>query len=289
MAVASNGNGKKWHASAPEPFGPFYLHELINKGGMSEIWTATDEDGQHFAVRRIQSGLKGGFFKSSEEKTFENGCKILQAVHDHPYVIDYLDHGRIQKRPYLLMQYVEGANLKQLIGRHDPVLSEFLGNILIDTAEGLDHIHDQGYMHLDIKPENVMVTPNGDIRICDFDLALPRPKKPIKRKTNAGTAAYMAPEQLMKQPLDHRADIFSFGVMMYEILTFRKPYDGDTVEEVLRRQMDPKYEIPPPRSFNDDIPIALQNIVMKCLNHDADTRYVVTTQLVKELHKALYI
>ena len=108
-------------------------------------------------------------------------------------------------------------------------------------------------------------------------------------KTNAGTAAYMAPEQLMKKPLDHRADQFAFGVTMYEILTFRKPYDGNTVEEVLRRQMDPKYEIPPPRSYNKDIPIAVQNIVMKCLNHDPEKRYIVTTQLVKELHKALYI
>jgi serine/threonine protein kinase len=204
-------------------------------------------------------------------------------------VIDYLHHGRIEKRPYLLMNYVEGANIKQLLGRHDPILSEFLGNILIDLAEGLDHIHDEGYMHLDVKPENVMVTGNGDIRICDFDLSLPRPDKPIRLKTNAGTAAYMAPEQLMKKPLDHRADQFAFGVTMYEILTFRKPYDGNTVEEVLRRQMDPKYEIPPPRSYNNDIPIAVQNIVMKCLNHDPEKRYIVTTQLVKELHKALYI
>ena len=163
------------------------------------------------------------------------------------------------------------------------------GNILIDLAEGLDHIHDEGYVHLDVKPENVMVTANGDIRICNFDLSLPRPDKPIRLKTNAGTAAYMAPEQLMKKPLDHRADQFAFGVTMYEILTFRKPYDGNTVEEVLRRQMDPQYEIPPPRSYNNDIPIAVQNIVMKCLNHDPEKRYIVTTQLVKELHKALYI
>jgi serine/threonine protein kinase len=288
MAADTKSNGKKWHASAPELFGPYCLHEMINKGGMSEIWTATNENGEHFALRRLLN-QRGGLFKSAEEKTFENGCKILQKVHDHTYVIDYLHHGRIEKRPYLLMNYVEGANIKQLLGRHDPILSEFLGNILIDLAEGLDHIHDEGYMHLDVKPENVMVTGNGDIRICDFDLSLPRPDKPIRLKTNAGTAAYMAPEQLMKKPLDHRADQFAFGVTMYEILTFRKPYDGNTVEEVLRRQMDPKYEIPPPRSYNKDIPIAVQNIVMKCLNHDPEKRYIVTTQLVKELHKALYI
>lgn len=288
MAVKVNGN--KWHASVPQPFGDYFLHELINKGGLCEIWTATDEDGNHFAVRKMHQVPKGGLFrKSPEEKTFFNGCEILQKVHDHPYIIDYIEHGKINKMPYMLMHYVEGANIKQLIGRQDSILGQYLGNILIDMAEALDHIHDAGFMHLDFKPENVLVTASGDVRVCDFDLARPRPDKPTKLNSNAGTAVYMAPEQMMNQPLDHRADIYSFGVTAYEILTFRQPFDGKTADEVLRKKTRAGSEIKPPREFNDDIPIALQNIVMKCLQFDPDKRYVVTTQLVKELHRALYV
>ncbi len=290
MAIADNGNGKKWQASAPEPFGPYYLHELINKGGLAEIWTATDEEGHHFALRMMHGNHKNGLFKKSKEvKSFMNGCDILQKVHDHPYIIDYIKHGSLKKTPYLLMDYVEGNNLKQLIGRHDSILAEFLGNILIDMAEALDHLHDAGFMHLDFKPENVLVTRNGDIRLCDFDLARKRPDKPVPLDSNAGTAAYMAPEQLMMEPLDHRADIWSFGVTAYEILTFRKPFDGNSQDEVLRKQLDPKHPIIPPRDLNDDIPISLQNIIMKCLQRDPDKRYIVTTQMVKELQKALYV
>ena len=106
--MAVKANGKKWHAIAPEPFGAFHLHELINKGGLCEIWTATDVEGHHFAIRKMHKQLKGGFFsKSQEEKTFLNGCEILQKVHDHPYVIDYIEHGKINKIPYMLMHYVE--------------------------------------------------------------------------------------------------------------------------------------------------------------------------------------
>lgn len=290
MVTNGKGAGNGFTVAAPEPFGPYYLHELINRGGTAEIWTATDEANHHFALRLLQNGGRKRLFGASkEEKEFLRGCEVLQRLHNHPYIIDYIRHGRIDGRPYLLMDYVEGTNLKQLIGRHDSILAEFLGNILIDMAEALDHVHDHGYMHLDFKPENVLVTRNGDIRLCDFDLAQPRPKKPRPLATNAGTAAYMSPEQLRREPLDHRADIFSFGVTAYEILTFRKPFDADKQEDVLRKQMDAAHPIPPPRNFNADIPIALQNIVMRCLERDPDKRYVVTTQLVRELQKALYV
>ena len=288
--MAAKSNGKKWHAHRATVFGAYHLHELINKGGLCEIWTATDEDGNHFAVRKMHCGKKSGLFrKSPEEKTFWNGCDILQKVHHHPYIIDYIEHGLIEKRPYMLMHYVEGANLKQLLRKKDSHLGEYLCNILIDTAEALDHCHDEGYMHLDFKPENVLVTANGHVRLCDFDLAQPLPKQPVKLDYNAGTVAYMSPEQMLNKPLDHRSDIYSFGVTAYELLTFRQPFDGTTPEEMLRNKLSPDTVIKPPRDYNGDVPIALQNIVMKCLQFDPNKRYIVTTQLVKELHRALYV
>src|SRR5438876_11092659 len=110
------------------------------------------------------------------------------------------------------MEYVEGENLKLLCARADPVVTESIGNILIDMVEALEHVHESGFMHLDFKPENVLVTQNASIRLVDFDLAQPIPEKPKKMsKKNPGTPSYMAPEQLLGQPITHRVDIFSYG------------------------------------------------------------------------------
>src|ERR1017187_935921 len=122
------------------------------------------------------------------------------------------------------MDYVEASNLKELFARHDPVLTENVAQILIDAASGLGHVHENGFMHLDFKPENVLVTRNGSVRVVDFDLAQVIPEKPRKlTKKNPGTPSYMAPEQLLGQPITHHVDIFAYGVTAYEMLTGVKP------------------------------------------------------------------
>jgi serine/threonine-protein kinase len=188
-----------------------------------------------------------------------------------------------------LLERVAGSNLKHLITRNDPILGEFVGNILIDMALALEHMHEQGFIHLDFKPENILVTRAGDIRLVDFDLAQPLPKVPKRMASNAGTPAYMAPEQLRQEPLDQRADIFSFGVTAYELLTFRKPFTGESPEAVLRKQLNEKYPVPPPRQFNEDIPIAVERIILKCMERDPENRFPNTHVLVSQLQQALYV
>jgi serine/threonine-protein kinase len=271
---------------SPGVFGPYYLHELINRGGNAEIWTATDSEGTTFALRRM---LNQSMFAFAAKKEFIKGCETLAALQPHEFIIGYHGHGKIEGTHYLLMDYLEGANLKQLYARADDVLMENIGNILIDMAVALEHIHDRGYIHLDFKPENVLVSPSGNIRLVDFDLAQPMPKKPQKMPTNAGTAGYMAPEQLRRTPLDHRADLWSFGVTAYELLTYKKPIVGSSPEEVLRRQLDPGYAIAAPRHHNPDIPVALERIVMKCLKHNPEDRYPSAGILVHDLKTALYV
>src|SRR5688572_16585025 len=157
----------------PGPFGRFYLQELINRGGMAEIWLATDQSQNSFALRRLH---KTGKFDFTTRKRFLRGCDVLSRIHNHEYVIGYVEHGKIDGSLYLLMEYVEGANLKLLQASGDEILSQFVGNILIDMAVALEHVHDSGFMHLDFKPENVMVSRNGNVRLIDFDLAQPIPK-----------------------------------------------------------------------------------------------------------------
>jgi eukaryotic-like serine/threonine-protein kinase len=272
-------------APQPGPFGKFYLQELINSGGMADLWLATDSSGAHFALRQLR---KTGMFDFATRKRFLRGCDILSKIHNHEFVIGYREHGKIDGTLYLLMEYVEGGNLKQLFARNDEVLQQYVGNILIDMAVGLEHVHDSGFMHLDFKPENVMVTRNGNVRLIDFDLALPIPKDPIKLSKNPGTPAYMAPEQLRRDAIDHRVDVFAFGVSAYELLTGSKPFPGETPDEVLRQQLDSQF-LTPPRELNPEIPLAVEKTILKCLERDPAKRHPIMTVLVRELEAALYV
>ena len=265
--------------------GQYRLHELINSGGMSEIWLATDDEGRQYAVRLM---LNSSPFAFTEKKRFNTGCEVLQAVHGHELVIGYVEHGKLDGELCLVMEYVEGSNLKLLMAEQDPVLGENLAQILIDMAVALEHLHDHGFMHLDFKPENVLLTRNGSLRLIDFDLAQPIPNPPRKLDKNPGTPAYMAPEQLLRQPVDHRADIWAYGVAAYELVTLRKPFPGDNPDEVLRRQLD-RQDFIPPSEINSDIPPALERIILRCLERDMERRYPVTSVLVHELKLALYL
>lgn len=268
---------------ASKQFGQFYLQEQINTGGMAEIWLATNAQGKSFALRHLQRQFKLNILA---RKRFVRGCEILSKIHHHELVISYIEHGKIENLPYLLMEYVESSNLKLVMTRADAILEDNVANILIDMALAIEHVHDSGFMHLDFKPENVLVTRNGQIRLVDFDLAQEKPDKPKKFSKNPGTPAYMPPEQLEHQAIDHRVDIFAFGVTAYELLTSRKPFSGDSASEILSKQKSGSAILP--REFNE-IPPALEKIVMKCLERVPDNRYPHASVLVRDLQDALYV
>lgn len=271
----------------PQPgrFGRFYLQELINRGGVSDIWIATDQDRRTFALRRMRNK---SIFNFTDRRRFMNGCVILSKIHHNENVINYLEHGKIEGTPYLLMDYVESSNLKILLSRGDEVLVENVAQIILDMAQGLEQVHDSGFIHLDFKPENILVTRNAGVRLIDFDLARPKPPEPKKMSgKNSGTPAYMAPEHLQGLAIDQRADIFAFGVTAYEVLTNEKPFPGDTPDEILRLQL--AGEIAAPRSLNPDIPAALEKIILKCLKSDLEDRYPYMSVVMRDLQAALYV
>lgn len=269
----------------PGQFGNYYLKELINSGGMADLWLATDKDLNTFALRRMHEKSRAD---STSRKRFVRGCEALSQMAQHDCVVGYYEHGKIEGVPYLLMEYVEGSNLKLMYADHDPVLLENVGNILIDMACGLEHVHESGFMHLDFKPENVLVTRNASVRVADFDLALPIPKKPSRLPETAGTPSYMSPEQLRRENVDHRADIFAFGVAAYELFTNNKPFPGDTPSEILASQAD-RVGFITPRDHNPDLPANLEKVVLRCLQQDPDKRYPIMGVLVHELKEALYV
>lgn len=270
--------------SGPEQFGPYTLHELINTGGMSEIWLATNPDNQSVAIRRLHSV---GAFDFTTKRRFVHGAKVLSQIHNHDYIVDYIEHGKINGMLFLAMEYIEGSNLKLLSAEADPVVAENAPQILIDAAHALEHVHDSGYVHMDFKPENILVTRNGNIRLVDFDLAIHKPETPIKTKSNPGTPAYMAPEQLLRQPINHRVDIWAYGVMAYELLTGQKPFPGDTPDEILHRQLN-RSDFIAPRELNPDIPAAMEKLIIKSLDVEPDKRYPFMSVLVRDVQAALY-
>jgi len=268
-----------------EPFGRFYLQELLNSGGMAEIWVATDGRGKPYALRKLKKDLR---FNLLARRRFLRGCEVLSKINESDYIVGYVDHGRQNGTLYLLMDYVEATNLKTLFARHDPVLTENVAQILIDMAMGLSHVHESGFMHLDFKPENVLVTHNGNVRLIDFDLAQPILETPKKMSKNPGTPGYMAPEQLQRKPIDSRVDIYAYGVSAYELVTNHKPFPGETPADILAAQLDAAGPVPP-REHNPDLPAGLEKAILKCLARDPDKRYPFMSVLVRDLQNALYV
>ena len=235
-----------------ERFGRFYLQELLNSGGMADIWVVTDGRGKPYALRKLKKELR---FNLLARRRFLQGCEVLSKINESDYIVGYVEHGRQNGTLYLLMDYVEAKNLKVLFAEHDPLLTENVAQILIDMALGLSHVHESGFMHLDFKPENILVTHNGNVRLIDFDLAQPIPEEPKKMSKNPGTPGYMAPEQLQRKPIDSRVDIYAYGVAAYELVTNHKPFPGETPAEILAAQLDTTGPVPP-REHNPDLPAA---------------------------------
>ena len=167
------------------------------------------------------------------------------------------------------------------------MLAENIANVILESGAALEHVHDTGFMHLDFKPENIVLSRNASLRLLDFDLSRPKPEKPEKSKDNPGTPAYMAPEQLLRQPMDHRVDIWAFGVMAYELLAGQKPFPGESPDEILRRQLD-RADFIKPRDLNGDIPVALEKSILKCLEQRPEDRYPHMSILMRDLQTALY-
>lgn len=266
-------------------FGRFYLRELLNSGGMSDIWLVVDGRNKPYALRKLKRELR---FNFTARRRFMRGCEVLSKLTESEYIVGYVEHGRAEGTCYLVMDYVEAENLKELYARQDPLLTEHVAQILIDAATGLSHVHESGYMHLDFKPENVLVTRNAAVRLIDFDMAQPIPEKPVKFSKNPGTPAYMSPEQLKRGPIDARVDIFAYGVSAYELLTNNKPFPGDSPGEILAAQLRSEGPIPL-REHNPDVPAALEKVVMKCIERDPDRRYPFSGIMLRELQNALYV
>ncbi len=260
-------------------FAGYSVHERMNHGGMADIYLATDHLGQKFALRVLLAELR---FHWRSKRRFTWGCEVMRQL-DHPNVVHLFDYGKFSGRRYAVLEYIDGANLKELILRNDLSLRSNQLQLLSGMAAGLAHVHERGFLHLDFKPENVLVTKSCDPKITDFDLSIPRPSRPRRASTLSGTPAYLAPEQIARGPVDERADIFAFGVTAYEMLSGKKPVTGNTRDEVLRKYAEFDTHLRPLRMHVPDVPHSIERVVLKCLEKDVSRRYPSMGLVVRDL------
>lgn len=260
-------------------FANFNVLEKIGQGGTADIYLATDRLGHRYTLRLLRAEHR---YNWKRIRRFMQASKVLGLL-NHPNVVRFYGVGKFRGQRYSLREYVEGPNLKERILRSDPQLHAHRLELLIGIAAGLAHIHERGFMHMDFKPENILVTKLYEPKIMDFELAIPRPSRPKKISSVSGTPAYLAPEQIMREPVDERADIFAYGVTAYEMLTGKKPISGNTREEVLQKYANFNEHLKPLRAHLPDVPLAVERVILKCLEKDVQRRYPSMGLVVRDL------
>jgi serine/threonine-protein kinase len=260
-------------------FAGFSIVQRLARGGMSDIYLALDRNNRQFVLRILMPEFRSHW---RTKQRFAWGCDVLTQLH-HPNVVHSHATDTFNGLRYAVLEYVERGNLKEHILRANPALHVNRLRLLSGMAAGLAHVHNRGFLHLDFKPENVLITHDYDPKITDFDLSIPRPDHPKRIPTLSGTPSYLAPEQIAREPVDERADIFAFGLTAYELLSGKKPIVGDTREEVLQKYADFNNHLRPIRNLVPDLPRHLEHVVLKCLEKDISRRYPSMALVVRDL------
>jgi serine/threonine protein kinase len=199
----------------------------------------------------------------------------------HPNIVTIYDMGDEQGVPYIAMELLEGESLDQLIGRRTPLPVPLKLTYALQACRALDYAHKRGIIHRDIKPDNVMLTKDGTVKVVDFGIA--RVLETSKTQTGMllGTFAYMSPEQYHGEHADARSDIWSFGVLLYELLAYQRPFKGQTPASLMHGicQLEP----PPLLTVAPECPPALEKVIQKVLQKSADERYQSMEELLLDL------
>lgn len=258
----------------------YSLIRRIDKGGMTNLYVARSQ-GQMVVLRSINDQ----YAKDKKVvKSFRHGIKVLEGM-SHPGIIRLVDHGVYRGTDYMAVEYHENLNLRERIGQKDPLLAKYQYNLILQLAEPLAQVHHAGYLHMDLKPENILVRDDTRMVLVDFDLAIRHRNKMKKYKSVSGTASYLAPETLADGMLGESSEIFSFGVCAYEILTLRKPFDAASAEAYRKIVSSKRAKPTDIRHYRPDVPPALANVVMNCLENDPQHRYPTMRMVLRDLKK----
>ena len=261
--------------------GRYEITELIGVGGMAEVYKGVDViDNKTVAIKILKKE-----YAENEEflRRFRNESKAI-AVLSHPNIVKIYDVGFSEKIQYIVMEYIDGITLKEYIEEEKVLTWKDTVHFVIQILRALQHAHDKGIVHRDIKPQNIMMFTDGTIKVMDFGIAkFAREEGKTATDQAIGSVHYISPEQASGNVTDAKSDIYSVGAMMYEMLTGRKPFDSDNPVAIAVMHM---HDIPErPRAINPDIPDGLEEIVLKAMEKAPEDRYQTTGDMIADIEK----
>ena len=259
-------------------------YEIISKigtGGMSDVYKAKDHTLGRFVAIKV---LKPEF---SEDVNFVTKFRTeaqSAAGLEHPNIVNIYDVGSENGMHYIVMEYVEGITLKTYIEKKGQLTFKETVSIAIQVARGIEAAHNKGIIHRDIKPQNIIISTEGKVKVTDFGIARAASSNTISADV-MGSVHYASPEQARNGFVDGKSDIYSLGIVMYEMVTGRVPFDGDTTVAVAIQHL--QEEIVAPSAYAPNLPISMEKIILKCTQKNPDRRYESMTALLADLRKAL--
>ena len=261
--------------------GRYEVQEIIGVGGMAVVYKAYDSIDDRVVAVKI---LKDEFLANEEfRRRFKNESKAI-AVLSHPNIVKVYDVSYGDRLQYIVMEYIEGITLKEYIEQVKTVSWKEAIHFITQILRALQHAHDKGIVHRDIKPQNIMLVQNGNIKVTDFGIARFSRSETRTMSNNAiGSVHYISPEQARGDITDDKADIYSVGVVLYEMLTGQVPFQSDTSVSVaiMQLQAEPKR----PRDINDSIPVGLEQITMKAMQKKIEDRYQSAAEMLLDIEE----
>ena len=259
----------------------YEILESIGAGGMSDVYKAKDNKLNRFVALKV---LKKEF---SENKEFVSKFRTeaqAAAGLEHQNIVNVYDVGEENGIYYIIMELVEGITLKRYIEKKQRLSVKESVSIAIQISMGLEAAHNNGIVHRDIKPQNIMISKDGKVKVTDFGIAKATSSNTITSNV-MGSVHYASPEQARGGFSDAKSDIYSLGITLFEMLTGRVPFNGETAVAIAIMQI--QNEMPSPRKYVPEIPVSVEQIVLKCCQKSPDRRYQSMGELVEDLKKSL--
>ena len=261
--------------------GRYEIHELLGVGGMAVVYRAYDTIDDRTVAIKI---LKDEFLGNEEFiRRFKNESKAI-AVLSHPNIVKVYDVSFGDRMQYIVMEYIDGITLKEYLAQQKEIKWKEAIHFTVQILRALQHAHEKGIIHRDIKPQNIMLLQDGTIKVTDFGIArFSRSETRTMTDRAIGSVHYIAPEQARGDLTDEKADIYSVGVMLYEMLTGQLPFEADNAVSVaiMQLQQDPR----PPRDINPAIPEGLQEITLKAMQKVPARRYQSAAEMLRDIEQ----
>jgi eukaryotic-like serine/threonine-protein kinase len=259
--------------------GRYRLERRLGHGGMASVYLARDTELDRLvAVKLLAENIAGD---EGLRKRFVREARLAARL-SHPNVVGVFDAGENEGRPYIVMEYVEGETLAELLARRGRLPAEAARELALQACRGLAHAHNAGLVHRDIKPQNLLLRSDGTLKIADFGIARAIEGTALTQAgTVLGTAAYLSPEQALGEPVSAASDVYSLGAVLYELLTGRPPLEADSLAELAEKQQRPS--ITPVRELAAQVPGDLEALVMRCLARNPTYRPASAGELEREL------